>query len=118
MVPEFIGPDCRADLIAPALDALLAGPRRADGRRWRLTMERLGQGGEPPGLRAARSVLSALSGAVSGVAAGAASPLMIARTCGISGPILSVDQHAQAPGCWAAVSCGSFAMTDRPSGVA
>jgi lipid-A-disaccharide synthase len=59
VVPEFIGPDCRADRIVPALDALLAdaGPQRA---AMALTMDRLGRGGEPPGLRAARSVRAAL----------------------------------------------------------
>jgi lipid-A-disaccharide synthase len=58
-VPEFIGPDCRADGIAPALEAALADPS-AQRDAMALTMKRLGQGGEPPGLRAARSVLGAL----------------------------------------------------------
>jgi lipid-A-disaccharide synthase len=61
VVPEFIGPACRADRIAPALQALLAdsaGQKAAMA----LTMDRLGRGGEPPGLRAARSVLAALRG--------------------------------------------------------
>jgi lipid-A-disaccharide synthase len=59
VVPEFIGPDCRAEAIVPALDALLhdSGAQRA---AMDVTMERLGRGGEPPGLRAARSVLQAL----------------------------------------------------------
>ena len=59
VVPEFIGPECRADRIAPALEAVLAAPE-AQQAAMRLTMERLGQGGAPPGLRAARSVLGAL----------------------------------------------------------
>ena len=59
VVPEFIGPDCRADRIAPALEAVLADPM-AQKAAMALTMERLGKGGEPPGLRAARSVLAAL----------------------------------------------------------
>lgn len=59
VVPEFIGPDCRADRIAPALEAVLADPS-AQRAAMALTMERLGQGGEPPGVRAARSVLEAL----------------------------------------------------------
>ena len=59
VVPEFIGPDCRADKIAPALDSLLADPS-AQQEAMALTMQRLGQGGEPPGLRAARSVLATL----------------------------------------------------------
>ncbi|MFN4191463.1 MAG: lipid-A-disaccharide synthase [Tabrizicola sp.] len=58
-VPEFIGPDCRADRIAPALAAVLADPG-AQKAAMALTMERLGKGGEPPGLRAAQSVLAAL----------------------------------------------------------
>lgn len=59
VVPEFIGPECRADRIAQALEAVLAdpAPQRA---AMALTMQRLGQGGEAPGLRAARSVLAAL----------------------------------------------------------
>ncbi|MFN5996210.1 MAG: lipid-A-disaccharide synthase [Paracoccaceae bacterium] len=59
VVPEFVGPNCRADRIAPALEAVLADPT-AQRAAMALTMERLGQGGEPPGLRAARSVLAAL----------------------------------------------------------
>jgi lipid-A-disaccharide synthase len=61
-VPEFLGPACLAENIAPAVLALLAqGPERAaQEAAMRLTMERLGKGGEPPGLRAARSVLSVL----------------------------------------------------------
>lgn len=58
-VPEFIGPACRADLIAPALESLLSDPT-SQKAAMALTMERLGQRGEPPGLRAARSVLAAL----------------------------------------------------------
>jgi lipid-A-disaccharide synthase len=59
VVPEFIGPACRADRIAPALEAVLADPS-AQQAAMALTMQRLGQGGEAPGLRAARSVLAAL----------------------------------------------------------
>jgi len=59
VVPEFIGPECRADRIAPALEAVLAAPE-AQQAAMRLTMERLGQGGAPPGFRAARSVLGVL----------------------------------------------------------
>lgn len=58
-VPDFLGADCRADRIAPALLALLED-RHAQDQAMRLTMERLGRGGEPPGLRAARSVLSVI----------------------------------------------------------
>jgi lipid-A-disaccharide synthase len=59
VVPEFIGPDCRPDRIVPALEALLADPSTQQ-TAMALTMERLGRGGEAPGLRAARSVLAAL----------------------------------------------------------
>jgi lipid-A-disaccharide synthase len=59
-VPEFIGPECRATKITPALLALLADPAPQKAAM-ALTMQRLGQGGEPPGLRAARSVLAALA---------------------------------------------------------
>ncbi len=61
-VPEFLGPDCHAEVIAPALlDLLQDSPRRqAQLSAMALTMQRLGQGGEPPGLRAARSVLGAI----------------------------------------------------------
>lgn len=61
VVPEFIGPDCRAATIAPALEALLANPSDQEAAM-QVTMNRLGQGGEPPGLRAARSVLASLQG--------------------------------------------------------
>ncbi|RID91245.1 lipid-A-disaccharide synthase [Gemmobacter lutimaris] len=61
-VPEFLGPACQAENIAPAVLALLVqgSERAAQEAAMRLTMERLGKGGEPPGLRAARSVLSVL----------------------------------------------------------
>ncbi len=63
VVPEFIGPNCRADVVAPALLDLLdnGAARAAQIAAMRLTMQRLGQGGEAPGLRAARSVLAALA---------------------------------------------------------
>ncbi len=59
VVPEFIGEDCRAELIGPALLEALAHPE-AQIAAMELTMERLGRGGEPPGLRAARPVLARL----------------------------------------------------------
>lgn len=58
-VPEFIGPAARAAKIVPALEALLSDSS-AQQAAMRLTMERLGKGGEAPGLRAARSVLRAI----------------------------------------------------------
>jgi lipid-A-disaccharide synthase len=62
-VPEFLGPECTADRIAPALlDLMHPGPaRQAQIDAMALSMQRLGQGGEAPGLRAARSVLLALT---------------------------------------------------------
>ena len=58
-VPELLGPACTPDAIAAALTKVLDNP--ADQRAaMRLTMQRLGQGGEAPGLRAARSVLAHL----------------------------------------------------------
>lgn len=62
VVPEFLGDRCTPDLIAPALLGLIGpGPARdAQRAAMRLTMERLGEGGDPPGLRAARSVLAAI----------------------------------------------------------
>jgi lipid-A-disaccharide synthase len=59
VVPEFIGARCQPDLIAPALEALLADPS-CQTQAMQVTMQRLGQGGDAPGLRAARSVLAAL----------------------------------------------------------
>jgi lipid-A-disaccharide synthase len=59
VVPEFIGGDCRADLIVPALQDVLADASKQQAAM-ATTMERLGKGGEAPGLRAARSVLKAV----------------------------------------------------------
>ncbi len=61
-VPEFLGAACQPAPMAAALTGLL-GPsaaRMAQVQAMALTMERLGAGGEAPGLRAARAVLSAL----------------------------------------------------------
>ena len=55
-VPEFIGRDCRPDRIAPALVDLMRHPDRQQ-QAMDMTMQRLGEGGDPPGLRAARAVL-------------------------------------------------------------
>lgn len=59
VVPEFIGPDCRTEKIAPALLGLLTDSA-AQKAAMEVTMDRLGRGGEAPGLRAARSVLATL----------------------------------------------------------
>jgi lipid-A-disaccharide synthase len=60
-VPEFIGTDCRPDRIAPALCRLLAEGPGPQAPAMETTLQRLGRGGESPGLRAARSVLQNLS---------------------------------------------------------
>ena len=61
-IPEFLGPACRPYQMAKALHGLLTNPDlRAEQRRAAdLTMQRLGEGGDAPGLRAARSVLAHL----------------------------------------------------------
>lgn len=59
-VPEFIGKDCTPDNLIPALLGLMTGLSGGQEAAMGLTMERLGRGGEAPGLRAARSVLAHL----------------------------------------------------------
>ncbi|MDH3264970.1 MAG: lipid-A-disaccharide synthase, partial [Paracoccaceae bacterium] len=61
-IPEFLGRNCRPEPMAGALLRLLDDPaaRAAQEAALALTMERLGRGGEAPGLRAARSVLGVL----------------------------------------------------------
>ena len=59
VVREFLGDDCRAELISPGLLKLLDNPDE-QLEAMRLTMERLGRGGEEPGLRAAKAVLKRL----------------------------------------------------------
>ncbi|MDG4648373.1 lipid-A-disaccharide synthase [Roseibacterium sp. SDUM158017] len=61
-VPEFLGQNCRPAPIADALGRLISDERARDAQleAMSLTMQRLGRGGEPPGLRAARSVLRAI----------------------------------------------------------
>jgi lipid-A-disaccharide synthase len=59
VVPEFVGKACVADAMAAELLKVLDDPS-AQHDAMRLTMDRLGKGGEAPGLRAARSVLAAL----------------------------------------------------------
>lgn len=58
-VPEFIGKECKADAMAQALLEAYSEPETQQSAM-ALTLERLGQGGEDPGLRAAKAVLSAL----------------------------------------------------------
>ncbi len=61
-VPEFIGKACRPDAVGRALTTLIEdeAARAAQIAAMDLTMDRLGRGGEPPGLRAARAVLAVL----------------------------------------------------------
>ena len=62
-VPEFIGRKCQPGPMAQALLHLIEDPaaRQAQHDAMDLTMVRLGRGGEAPGLRAARSVLGAIT---------------------------------------------------------
>ncbi len=62
-VPEFLGPACRPEALAEALDALLRDPAAQAAQRSAMaqTMAALGRGGEPQGLRAARAVLAVLA---------------------------------------------------------
>ncbi|UWQ89440.1 lipid-A-disaccharide synthase [Rhodobacteraceae bacterium M382] len=59
VVPECLGPDCTAENLTRALDSVLEHPE-AQQQAMELTMQRLGEGGEAPGLRAARAVLAGL----------------------------------------------------------
>ncbi|MGC1494538.1 MAG: lipid-A-disaccharide synthase [Sulfitobacter sp.] len=59
VVPEFLGPDCTAEQIAGGLAQVMQKPD-AQNAAMAVTMERLGQGGEAPGMRAARAVLARL----------------------------------------------------------
>lgn len=61
-VPEFIGANCRPGPIADGVLRVLAEPE-AQKEAMAVTMERLGQGGEAPGLRAAKAVLAGMSAA-------------------------------------------------------
>lgn len=63
-VPEFLGSRCQPGPMAQALqDALENRAKRgAQLDAMDLTMDRLGKGGEAPGLRAARSVVQAITG--------------------------------------------------------
>ena len=59
VVPEFIGKACTPEAITKGLEDVIASP---DSQRaaMALTMERLGKGGQAPGLRAAQAVLNGL----------------------------------------------------------
>ena len=56
VVPEFLGKSCTPQSIASALSDVMSAPE-AQNDAMALTMQRLGQGGEAPGLRAARAIL-------------------------------------------------------------
>ncbi len=58
-VPEFVAERCRPELIADGLIELMKDPS-AQRAAMADTMEKLGQGGEAPGLRAAKAVLARL----------------------------------------------------------
>ncbi len=58
-VPEFLGPACRPEAIAQALTSVL-NDKSQQIQAMAKTLDRLGKGAEPPGLRAARSVLAHL----------------------------------------------------------
>ncbi|NNE79501.1 MAG: lipid-A-disaccharide synthase [Silicimonas sp.] len=62
VVPEFLGPKCKPDRIADAVIDLLKDDtaRQTQIAAMAETMDKLGRGGDPPGLRAARSVLKQL----------------------------------------------------------
>ena len=62
VIPEFIGKNCRADLIAPALLESLIAPQGQLGAL-RDTMDKLGRGALSPGTQAAGSVIRFLNGA-------------------------------------------------------
>lgn len=64
-VPEFLGRRCQPAPLAQALLELLESPeaRAQQHAAMALSMQRLGRGGEAPGLRAARSVMAAISSA-------------------------------------------------------
>ncbi|WP_299915988.1 lipid-A-disaccharide synthase [uncultured Roseobacter sp.] len=59
VVPDFLGPDCQPDRIGQALLDIMQAPE-AQLAAMEVTMTRLGEGGEDPGLRAARAVLARL----------------------------------------------------------
>nr|WP_272874378.1 lipid-A-disaccharide synthase [Pseudaestuariivita rosea] len=60
VVPEFLGRNCQPPPIARALSDVLTNPT-PQTEAMQLTMQRLGQGGTPPGLRAAQAVLDGLN---------------------------------------------------------
>ena len=62
VVPEFLGRACQPGPMSQALYRLIEHPAERAGQvaAMELTMQRLGRGGEAPGLRAARSVMGVI----------------------------------------------------------
>ncbi|PRY80506.1 lipid-A-disaccharide synthase [Yoonia maritima] len=60
VIPEFIGKNCVPSDIADAVVSVLDDPS-GQNQAMTITMERLGRGGEAPGLRAARAVLNRIA---------------------------------------------------------
>jgi lipid-A-disaccharide synthase len=60
VIPEFLGKDCQPEFIAPAVIETLNNPSPQISAM-RITIERLGSGGEDPGMRAAKAVLNNLN---------------------------------------------------------
>ncbi len=58
-VPEFIGAECTAEALARGLSEVWKAPAGQEAAM-AVTMQRLGQGGEAPGLRAARVVMACM----------------------------------------------------------
>ncbi|MBU0644633.1 MAG: lipid-A-disaccharide synthase [Alphaproteobacteria bacterium] len=61
VVPEFLAQNCVPEKIAPALSVILLHPE-AQSDALSMTMDRLGRGGDAPGLRAARAILDGIAG--------------------------------------------------------
>ncbi len=63
IIPEFLGDACKPEKIAPALQGLLNDDQQRNAQidACKLTMERLGKGLQPPGLRAAQAVLDVIA---------------------------------------------------------
>jgi len=64
VVPEYLGPDCRASNISAAMCDVLGDDavRNAQVAAMNDTMVKLGRGGDAPGLRAARAVIEGMAG--------------------------------------------------------
>lgn len=62
VVPEFLFDKCTAEIAANSLLAILSDDKARDAQIAALndTMQQLGEGGDPPGMRAAKSVLDAI----------------------------------------------------------